>query len=235
MSAQCASANASCDTPGPPGSWRSAKSRKTIEANGPQAWMGSNPSPPQRLALAQSLTLDGTTPPVRRVWLPTPGSTEQRPLGIPTMADSARHTLVKSALEPAWEARFAPHSEGLRPGRSCHDAIAAIFTAIGQKATDVLDADIETCFDRIAHDTLLATRSPSPYLRRQLRAWLQAGVLDHGTLLPTDTGTLQGSPLSPLLANVALHGLETAIIQAVPPRRRQHGPPPMSWCTLTTW
>jgi RNA-directed DNA polymerase len=142
------------------------------------------------------------------------------------MADRARHTLVKSALEPEWEARFAPNSYGFRPGRSCHDAIAAIFTAIGQKAKYVLDADIEKCFDRIAHAPLLAKLAPSPYLRRQLRAWLKAGVLDHGTLFPTDTGTMQGSPLSPLLANIALHGLETAITQAFPPRSRQYGPPP---------
>lgn len=183
-------------------------------------------TPPQRLALAQSLTLDGTTTPVRRVWIPKPGSTDQRPLGIPTMADRARPTLVKSALEPEWEARFEPNSYGFRPGRSCHDAIAAIFTAIGQKAKYVLDADIEKCFDRIAHDALLAKLAPSPSLRRQLRAWLKAGVLDHGALFPTETGTMQGSPLSPLLANVTLHGLETAITQAFPHRDRQHGPPP---------
>jgi len=66
---------------------------------------------------------------------------------MPTMADRARHPLVKSALEPEWEARFAPNSDGLRPGRSCHDAIAALFTAMGQKAKYVLDADIEKCFD----------------------------------------------------------------------------------------
>jgi len=142
------------------------------------------------------------------------------------MADRARQTLVKSVLEPEWEARFEPNSYGFRPRRSCHDAIAAIFTAIGQKAKYVLDADIEKCFDRIAPDALLAKLSPSPSLRRQLRAWLKAGVLDHGTLFPTETGTMQGSPLSPLLANVALHGLETAITQAFPHRDRQHGPPP---------
>src|SRR5262249_20899886 len=79
--------------------------------------------PPQPLALAQPLTLDGTPPPARRVGTPNPGSTDQRPLGIPTMADRARHTLVKSALEPEWEARFEPNSYGFRPGRSCHDAI----------------------------------------------------------------------------------------------------------------
>ena len=113
------------------------------------------------------------------------------------MADRARHTLVKSVLEPQWEARFEPNSYGFRPGRSCHDAMAAIFTAIGQKAKYVLDADIEKCFDRLAHDALLAKLSPSPSLRRQLRAWLKAGVFDHGTLFPTEAGTMQGSPCPP--------------------------------------
>jgi RNA-directed DNA polymerase len=182
-------------------------------------------TPPKRFALAQSLTLDGAASPVRRVWIPKPGSkTEQRPLGIPTMADRARQTLVKFALEPEWEARFEANSYGFRPGRSCHDAIEAIFAAIGRKAKYVLDADIEKCFDRIDQDALLAKVNASPSLRRQLRAWLQAGVLDQGTLFPTEAGTMQGSPLSPLLANIALHGLETAITKAFPPsgsRRRQ--------------
>jgi RNA-directed DNA polymerase len=179
---------------------------------------GKSLTPPQRLSLAQSLRLDATAQPVRRVWIPKPGSsTEQRPLGIPTMADRARQTLVKLALEPQWETRFEPNSYGFRPGRSCHDAISAIFTAIGHKAKYVLDADIEKCFDRIDQEALLAKVNPSPWLRRQLRAWLKAGVLDHGTLFPTEAGTMQGSPLSPLLANIALHGLETALKKAFPP------------------
>ena len=106
-------------------------------------------TPPQRLTLARTLTLDGTAPPVRRVWIPKPSTPELRPLGIPTLHDRAGQALVKSALEPEWEARFAPNSYGFRPGRSCQDAIEAIFTAIGHKAKDVLDADIEKCFDRI--------------------------------------------------------------------------------------
>jgi RNA-directed DNA polymerase len=174
-------------------------------------------TPPKRLALAQSLHLTGKAQPVRRVWIPKSGSpTDHRPLGIPTMADRARQTLVKLALEPAWEARFAPNSYGFRPGRSCHDAITAIFTAIGHKAKYVLDADIEKCFDRIDQEALLAKVNPSPWLRRQLRAWLHAGVLDQGTLFPTEAGTMQGSPLSPLLANIALHGLEAAVKKAFP-------------------
>jgi len=105
----------------------------------------------QRLRLAQTLTLDETASPVRRAWIPKPGSPHKRPLGIPTMTDRARQTVVKYALEPEWEARFAPNSYGFRPGRSCHDAIEAIFTALGHKAKYVLDADIEKCFDRINH------------------------------------------------------------------------------------
>src|SRR5437867_207271 len=167
--------------------------------------------PPQRLALARWLTLNGTATPVRRTWIPKPGSTEQRPLGIPTIAERARQTLVKAVLEPEWEAHFEPNSYGFRPGRSCHDAIEAIFTAIGHKAKYVLEADIAQCFDRIDHTALLTKVHTSPSLRRQLKAWLKAGVLENGQVFPTTAGTMQGGNLSPLLANIALHGLETVI------------------------
>jgi RNA-directed DNA polymerase len=184
-------------------------------------------TPPKRFALAQSLNLDGTASAVRRVWIPKSGSTtEQRPLGIPTMANRACQTLVKCALEPEWEARFEANSYGFRPGRSCHDAITAIFASIGHQTKYVLDADIEKCFDRINQDALVAKVNASPYLRRQLRAWLKAGVLDQGALYPTEAGTMQGSPLSPLLANIALHGLETAIRTAFPRQSRRNRPSP---------
>jgi len=162
-------------------------------------------TPPQRLTLARTLTRDGMAAPVRRVWLPKPSTPELRPLGIPTLHDRAGQALVKSALEPEWEARFAPHSYGFRPGRSCQDAIEAIFTAIGHKAKYVLDADIEKCFDRIDQTARLTKVHTSPSLHRQLQAWLKAGVLDQGTLFPTDTGSMQGGNLSPLLACSALH------------------------------
>src|SRR5215211_5800065 len=105
-------------------------------------------TPPQRLALARSLRLSGTARPTRRVWIPKPGSTEQRPLGIPTMGNRAEQALAKLALEPEWEARFEPNSYGFRPGRSCHDAIEAIFASITKKAKYVLDADSAKCFER---------------------------------------------------------------------------------------
>ncbi len=85
--------------------------------------------------------------PVRRVMIPKPGKDEKRPLGIPVMLDRAHQALTKLALEPQWEARFEPNSYGFRPGRSCHDAIGAIFTMIMQQDKYVLDADIKGCFD----------------------------------------------------------------------------------------
>src|ERR687886_236241 len=92
--------------------------------------------------------------PLRRISIPKPNKAEKRPLGIPTMRDRAAQALAKLALEPEWEARFEPNTYGFRPGRSCHDAIEAIWGAINQKAKYVLDADIAQCFDRIDHAAL---------------------------------------------------------------------------------
>lgn len=108
--------------------------------------------PEERLALVSRLSLDAEPRPVRRVWIPKPGTDERRPLGIPTLHDRAVQALVKLALEPEWEARFEPNSYGFRPGRSCHDAIEAIFGVIHLQPKHVLDADIAKCFDRINHD-----------------------------------------------------------------------------------
>lgn len=173
-------------------------------------------TPHQRLALAETLTIGQKAQPVRRVWIPKPGTDEQRPLGIPTIANRAGQALVKLTLEPEWEARFEPNSYGFRPGRSCHDAIEAIFTAIAHKPKYVLDADIAKCFDKIDQTALLNKVNTSPGLRRQLKAWLKAGVLDDKEWYPTEEGTMQGGVISPLLANVALHGLETAILKRFP-------------------
>jgi hypothetical protein len=153
---------------------------------------------------------------VRRVWIPKPGTTQQRALGIPTLRDRAAQTLVRLALEPEWEARFEPNSFGFRPGRSCHDAIQKVFASICQKPKYVLDADIAACFDRIDQTALLAKLDTFPILRRAIRGWLTAGILDGGQLFPSAAGTPQGGALSPLLANIALHGLETAVRAAFP-------------------
>lgn len=167
-------------------------------------------TPSERLELAQTLKLSQTAQPVRRVWIPKPGKTEQRPLGIPNMRDRAEQALAKLALEPEWEAYFEPNSYGFRPGRSTHDAIRAIYNDINHKPKYVLDADIAACFDRINHLALLEKLNTFPSMRRAIRAWLKAGVMEKGELFPTEQGSPQGGVISPLLANVALHGLEEA-------------------------
>jgi RNA-directed DNA polymerase len=167
----------------------------------------------QRLALVQNLRLSRKAKPTRRVWIAKPASQEKRPLGIPTMAERALQALLKQALEPEWEARFEPNSYGFRPGRSAHDAIVGIFLAIRLKAKYVLDADIAKCFDRINHEALLDKLNTFPLMRRQIRAWLKAGVMDEGTLFPTSEDTPQGGIVSPLLANIALHGMEERVKQ----------------------
>ncbi len=165
----------------------------------------------QRLKLVDELKFGTKVSPTRRVWIPKPGKEEKRPLGIPTMYDRAMQGLAKMGLEPEWEARFEPNSYGFRPGRSCHDAIEAIFKSVNHKPKYVLDADISQCFDRIDHKQLLSKLNTYPTLRRQVRAWLKAGVMDGQELSATSEGTPQGGIISPLLANIALHGMENEI------------------------
>ncbi|MEC4819930.1 MAG: reverse transcriptase domain-containing protein, partial [Scytonema sp. PMC 1069.18] len=173
-------------------------------------------SPKCRLALVNTLQLSDKASPTRRVWIPKPGSEEKRGLGIPTISDRVKQALVKLALEPEWEAQFESSSFGFRPGRSCHDAIGQIFSAIKQKAKYVLDADISKCFDRINHEALLEKLNTFPTMKRQIKAWLKAGVMDSNKLFPTLEGTPQGGVISPLLANIALHGLGNRISEVFP-------------------
>ena len=170
-------------------------------------------SPKQRMNLVGRLKLTNKVKPTRRVNIPKPGTTETRPLGIPTINDRALQALVKLALEPEWEAKFEPNSYGFRPGRSCHDAIEAIFNNIRYKSKYVLDADIAKCFDRINHKALISKINTYPTLSRQIQAWLRAGYMDGKELFPTNDGTPQGGVISPLLANIALHGMEERVKQ----------------------
>ncbi len=170
-------------------------------------------TPKQRLDMAENLKPGDKAKPIRRVWIPKPGKKEQRPLGIPVMRDRAAQALVKAVLEPEWEAKFEPSSYGFRPGRGAHDAIGAIFDSIKFKAKYVLDADIAKCFDKISHKKLLQKLNTFPKLRRQVRAWLKADVWDFAKheRNPNQEGTPQGGVISPLLANIALHGMEKRI------------------------
>jgi RNA-directed DNA polymerase len=172
-------------------------------------------TPAQRLVMAKAVHpkhwRHHKPKPVRRVWIPKPGKAEKRPLGIPTMLERAKQALVKSALEPEWEAVFEPNSYGFRPGRSCHDAIAAIYTYIRYKPKYVLDADIKGCFDHINQTALLEKLHTFPAMRQVINTWLKAGVLEGLEFTPTQAGTPQGGVISPLLANIALHGMEEAV------------------------
>jgi RNA-directed DNA polymerase len=185
--------------------------RKTAGVDGVKAL-----TPSARLQLADNLKLNQKASPTRRVWIPKPGKDEKRPLAIPTIQNRAEQALVKLALEPEWEARFEANSYGFRPGRSVHDAIEAIFNATCHKEKYVLDADIAQCFDRIDHTALLNKLQTFPSLRRTIRTWLKAGVIDEGYLFPTEQGAPQGGPISPLIMNIALHGLETHITAQFP-------------------
>ena len=172
-------------------------------------------TPAERLAMAAAIHpshwKEQRSQPARRVWIPKPGTTEQRPLGILPMIDRCKQALVKLALEPEWEARFESHSYGFRPERSAQDAIRAIVRAIEQQPCFVLDADIEAAFDHVNQAALVEKLHTSPALRQAIHAWLTAGIMDGKAYLRSDEGIIQGGVLSPLLMNIALHGMEEAV------------------------
>ena len=150
--------------------------------------------------------------PLRRVHIPKPGKPgESRPLGIPTIADRVAMTAAKIVCEPIFDADFLPVSFGFRPKRSAHQALEAVRVAANSGRGWVLDADIKACFDNIDHDALMGQverRIIDRKLLKLLRSWLRAGVFEAGVVTDSEAGTPQGSPISPLLANIALHVLD---------------------------
>lgn len=179
--------------------------------------------PQSRLKLLGNLKINGKSSPLRRIYIPKPNG-ERRPLSIPTIKDRATQMLVTMALEPEWEAIFEPNSYGFRKGRSCHDALSAIFNQLRFKNKWVLDADIAKCFDKINHNYLLEKLGDTLIgIKRQIKAWLKSGYMEGKKLFPNEEGTPQGGIISPLLANIALHGIENHLTEWVKSWKGKNG------------
>jgi len=148
--------------------------------------------------------------PVKRVEIPKPDG-GMRKLGIPTVLDRFIQQAVMQVLQGQWDRTFSQHSYGFRPGRSAHQAVAAAQQHIAEGYRWVVDIDLEKFFDRVNHDRLMAAvakRVQDKRLLKLIRAFLNAGVMANGLVSPTDEGTPQGGPLSPLLSNLVLDELD---------------------------
>jgi len=151
--------------------------------------------------------------PARRVFIPKPGTSEQRPLSIPPVRDRIVQAAVKLVLEPVFEADFLPCSFGFRPKRSQHDALQVLIDECARGRRWVAETDIASCFPEIPHEGLMEAveeRVCDQSVLKLLRAMLRAGVMQDGQVQPTVAGTPQGGVSSPVMCNVYLHRLDRA-------------------------
>jgi RNA-directed DNA polymerase len=171
-------------------------------------------TPKQKMQAVNQLNRRGYRPlPLRRSYIKKK-SGKDRPLGIPTMRDRAMQALYALALVPVAETTADPNSYGFREYRSCADAIEQCFICLAKRRSPrwILEADIQACFDMIDHEWMLNNIVID---KKILRAWLKARYIDKGRLYPTKAGTPQGGIVSPVLANMTLDGLESAVKEAV--------------------
>jgi len=155
--------------------------------------------------------------PVRRTYVPKPGSREQRPLGIPTIIDRIVQTALRNVLEPIFENEFDPGSYGFRPRRGCQDALGEIERLLAAGSMDVVDVDVRKYFDTIPHQGLMnevAKRIADGRVLDLVESYLHQGVLEEMKLWMPEMGTPQGAVISPLLANVYLHPVDVAMREA---------------------
>jgi group II intron reverse transcriptase/maturase len=162
-------------------------------------------------------------PAVRRVYIPKAGSTEKRPIGIPTYEDKILQRAVQLALEPIYEGEFYDFSYGFRPGKSAHQALERIWKeGMNIHGGYIIDMDISKYFDTIPHEKLreiLGRRMSDGVIQRTIGKWLNAGIMDKGNVQYHEKGTPQGGVISPILSNIYLHEvLDNWFITTVRPR-----------------
>jgi RNA-directed DNA polymerase len=154
---------------------------------------------------------------VKRVWIPKPGSTEKRPLGIPCVRDRVVQTALLHVLEPIFDITFAEHSYGFRHGRGCHHALERIEALLNEGFVHVVDADLKSYFDTIPKDRLMSRvreRVSDSRVLGLVEQFLEQGVMDGLKAWTPATGTPQGAVISPLLANLYLNPLDHLLAEA---------------------
>jgi RNA-directed DNA polymerase len=154
--------------------------------------------------------------PVRRRWIPKPGTSKKRPLGIPTIRDRIVQTALRHVLEPIWEVKFVPQSFGFRPGRSCKDALRRVQGLLQRGYRWIVDADIQSYYDSIDQSRLLselAKEVADSKVLRLIQMLLTQPVVEDKLKWTPEEGIPQGSTIGPLMANIFLHPVDAELVR----------------------